>query len=339
MLARLKFNIDQLVNEILDQIPQDLIINGRVLDPAIGGGQFVAEVERRKRAAGKTNAEIKNSVFGFESNILRRDFAVNKNKLISNYQVVDFIEEDLTNMKFDVIVGNPPYGKDTKAKRWTLWEEFVKKSMTLADTVAMVVPQSLTSPGNTWGLVKSNCSVINVDVSKHFNVGSTFCYFIATPNQEQLTTKIITSDKEYNIDIRKLPFLPVNINDTTINQIDQLMSRASRKWRRGELHTSNKHLFNDNGKYEVMHTNAQTLHTDVNHANLNKIRVGVTLSGYPTFKVITNGYMSQACFWTEFDNVADAQAFADECNGSDVQELLNNFKWSGWNSKEVIECL
>ena len=51
MIGRLKFNIDPLVNRILDQIPEDILIHGIVLDPAIGGGQFVKEVERRKRAA------------------------------------------------------------------------------------------------------------------------------------------------------------------------------------------------------------------------------------------------------------------------------------------------
>jgi hypothetical protein len=65
MIGRLKFEIDPLVNQMLDQIPEDIIVNGIILDPAIGGGQFVKEVERRKRAAGKTDAEIFATVFGF----------------------------------------------------------------------------------------------------------------------------------------------------------------------------------------------------------------------------------------------------------------------------------
>jgi hypothetical protein len=98
-------------------------------------------------------------------------------------------------------------------------------------------------------------------------------------------------------------------------------------------------LFSATGKYDVMHTNAQTLKSDTNHPNRTKIRVAVSLSGYPTFQVITNGYVSQACFWTECNSLADAQALADECNGAEIQKILEVFKWSGWNSKEVIKCL
>ena len=71
MIGRLKFEFNNLVNQILDQIPEELLINGTVLDPSIGGGQFIKEVERRKRAAGKTDAEIASTVFGIEENVLR----------------------------------------------------------------------------------------------------------------------------------------------------------------------------------------------------------------------------------------------------------------------------
>jgi hypothetical protein len=129
------------------------------------------------------------------------------------------------------------------------------------------------------------------------------------------------------------------VNEDTLKQAKLLSSRKNHEWKRGELHTSNKELFNDNGKFTVMHTNAQTLRTDADHTNRNKIRVAVSLSGYPTFNVITDGYVSQACFWTEFSTVEEATSFAKECNSTEIQDILKIFKWSGWNSKEVISCL
>lgn len=250
----------------------------------------------------------------------------------------NFIELEF-DMKFDVIVGNPPYQKDNaKAKRWTLWEEFVKKSKTLANTVVMVTPQSITSPG-TFDLIRKNATVINVDVSKYFNVGSTFCYWVIDTSKPSTSTKIITDEKEYKLDLTKVDFLPSTITDETLSLIDSLTKRKARTWRRGELHTSKTDLFHTKGKYDVMHTNAQTLKSNTEHPNKNKIRVAVTLSGYPTFKIITNGYVSQACFWTECKDLKDAQALADECNGPEIQKMLSIFKWSGWNSKEVIKCL
>ena len=240
---------------------------------------------------------------------------------------------------FDEVVGNPPYQKvGSKAKRWTQWEEFVKKSKTLATDITMVTPQSITGPGK-FDLIKDHATFINIDVGKHFDVGSTFCYWNIDTTKPSTGTKIITAEKEYQIDLTKIDFLPATITDDTLVLINKLTSRKARIWNRGELHTSNTSLFSATGKYDVMHTNAQTLKSDSDHPNRTKIRVVVSLSGYPIFQVITNGYVSQACFWTECKSIADAQALADECNGVEIQKILEVFKWSGWNSKEVIKCL
>lgn len=274
---------------------------------------------------------VYNDKYGFLCNQIRR-----------KYPGITVAQGDFTtlefDMKFDVVVGNPPFQKDTKAKRWTLWEEFVKKSKSLADVVVMVTPQSITGPG-TFKLIKDHAVVINVDVSKHFDVGSTFCYWMIDSSKTVHETQIITDNNQYQLDLSKIDFLPMTINDETLALIDTLKSRRARVWKRGELHTSNSALFSTTGKYAVMHTNAQTLKSNIEHENRQKIRVAVSLSGYPTFQIITNGYVSQACFWTECSSIEEAQQLADECNGPEIQKILEVFKWSGWNSKEVIKCL
>lgn len=338
LLARLKFDIGILVDRILDHIPQDRLIHGRVLDPAMGGGQFLKAVEQRKRAAGLGDHEIRDSVHGWENNVIRVNYAVNRHGLAGTCSVRSFLDGG-DNMRFDVIVGNPPYQRDdSAAKRWTLWDRFANEALDRADLVAMVVPQSLMSPGKIWDRVKASCKVLETDVSKHFNVGSTFCYFISDV-QHSGSTRVISLGCEKEIAVDTLPFLPPKVTDHTLALLDRLLSRPRRDWHRGELHTSNKRLFSDSGRYTVMHTNAQTLRTDVQHANLHRIRVGVTLSGYPRFQAVRDAYMSQACMWTEFPDHATAEAFAAECNGPEIQEMLSTFKWSGWNSKQVIELL
>lgn len=343
MLSRIKFEIEPLVVEMLNQLPERVWTSttATFLDPAIGGGQFVQAIEQRLRDHGHSNQNIRKRVFGLEDSDLHIRYAVNKHKLVGQYAkkpYEKFLELD-NSMKFDVIIGNPPFQRsDTDAKRWTLWDQFVKKSFELADTVAMVTPQSITSPG-PFAMIKEKATAINIDVSKHFNVGSTFAYFVAHNQKNQGNAKLITDHGEYDHDIKNVDFLPFVINEETLEQINWLKQRNSRKWKRGELHTSNKDLFEDNGCYEVIHTNAQTLHSNIQHSNLTKIRVCVTLSGYPKFLVIQNAYCSQATMWTEFDTVKEAQAFADDCNGEYIQKIMQNFKWSGWNSKEVIEHL
>jgi tRNA1(Val) A37 N6-methylase TrmN6 len=324
-----------------------------VLDPSCGRGEFLVGIAKRMMAAG--NNDVLSHLYAADTSNL--NLQVTKKRLehlarthgtqstlefsnLIHYNDVKELFTSIGDMRFDVIIGNPPFQRnDIAAKRWTLWEPFVEKSLETADHVAMVVPQSLTSPGRMFEMVREKCKVLNIDVSKHFNISSTFCYFVADIKSEISVTSIITSDGVYEADLRSLPFLPIEINGDSMDKLKKLMSRTRRKWRRGELHTSNKDLFTDNGLYEVMHTNAQTLRTDVTHDNLKKIRVGVSLSGYPKFVLIHGAYLSQACMWTEFDDIADAQIFADECNDAEIQELLKLFKWSGWNSKQVIEYL
>jgi len=342
MLERIK-PLSGLVNEMLDQLPESVWNSDSTtfFDPAIGGGQFVREIERRLRQHGHSVANIHSRVYGFEYNLALVDLAVNMNKLVGQYSRMPyekFLELD-NSMKFDVIVGNPPFQRsNTVAKRWTLWDQFVRKSFELAGTVAMITPQSITSPG-PFSLIKDKATTINIDVSKHFNVGSTFAYFIAHNTKNTGNARLITANGEFEQNIKDVEFLPFVINDETLEQINWLKQRQSRKWKRGELHTSNKDLFDANGQYEVVHTNAQTLYSNANHPNLSKIRVCITLSGYPRFQVIQKTYCSQATMWTEFDTVKEAEDFATECNGEYIQSIMNNFKWSGWNSKEVIEHL
>jgi 23S rRNA A1618 N6-methylase RlmF len=313
----------ELVEEILDQIP-NLTVNKKIL--VLFNVEFIVSL------VDTFNVNNNNITFYSDHD--------NKTKIANRIGVNVITNLEKLKMKFDVVVGNPPFQKSNNdAKRWTLWEQFVKKALELScDTVAMITPQSITSPG-PFSLIKDRATIINTNISKHFNVGSTFAYFVMSDSINQSTAKIISSNGEYYCDLKNIDFLPFLINEDTLSQIEWLKSRTSRTWKRGELHTSKKELFNDSGEYDVIHTNAQTLKSSTVHENLSKIRVCVTLSGYPKFMVITNTYCSQATMWTEFKTMKEAKQFAKECNGNLIQEIMTNFKWSGWNSKEVIECL
>jgi hypothetical protein len=121
MLGRIKFQIEPLVNEILDQLPAEVWSSKTTtfFDPAMGGGQFVREIERRLREAGHTDVNISGRVYGCESSLLSVKYAVNKYKLAGTYSVGDFLAQDFGDMKFDVIVGNPPYNSNDTSRENT----------------------------------------------------------------------------------------------------------------------------------------------------------------------------------------------------------------------------
>lgn len=253
---------------------------------------------------------------------------------------IDTITSLESDMKFDLVLGNPPFQKGHDAKRWTLWQEFVEKAFEISPTVAFVTPQSITGPRALEKI--KGASVLNLDVSKHFKVGSTFCYWVVNRDNPSKWTRVVTEEETFDLDFNTVPFLPLEITDKNLELLNSLVSRQSdRVWKRGEFHTTYKEMIAKKGGTEVFHTNAQTLAVTkaFQHDNLNKVRVAVSLSGYPEFKVIKGQYCSQATLWTEFSTLKEAREFAKECNGEEIQEMLKVYKWSGWNSKEVISLL
>ena len=247
MLARLKFDITDLVNEILDHIPDDAIINGTVLDPAIGGGQFVKEIERRKRLAGKTDQEISETVFGYEENILRRDYAVNKYKLKGNYIVDNFLERDFKDMKFDVIIGNPPYQDEHRSGN-PLWPLFVKKGFELIQRdgyLSMITPGRWVLPGHNikedkiriWDLCVGSHNTLSINLgecSKYFSEGNSadyFSYFITQKSNPRGLSKITSSDNQFDLDLTTVSWLPYrNCNLTTIRILKKISAKQHKSF-------------------------------------------------------------------------------------------------------------
>ncbi len=115
MLGRLKFDLDKLVGEILDQLPPTVWSSDTAfLDPAIGGGQFVKQIEQRLIERGTDTYHLPLKVSGFETNNMRINYAVNKHNLKGEYGVADFSKEcAIVNIEKMNVVGNWPFTSGT----------------------------------------------------------------------------------------------------------------------------------------------------------------------------------------------------------------------------------
>jgi hypothetical protein len=245
MLARLNFEFPVLVKEMFDQLPKWVWKSETTtfLDPSMGGGQFVKEIEKRLREAGHSDENIKKRVFGFEKNIIRVNFAIDKNKLVGTYNVLNFLSWE-PNMKFDVIVGNPPY-QAAKNGDYSFWARFVDKSNTmLADNgyLSMVIPIGWMSPTNDIRqgqrsimrdiFAKENTCYINVDKDlgkKYFyGIGQKFTWFVLQKGNYKIT-KLDLGKNQIEIDISKMPFLP-NTPDSVGVRIISKISNSKDRW-------------------------------------------------------------------------------------------------------------
>ena len=149
MILRLKLKIDKLVNEMLDQLPEEVWLNPHVtfLDPAMGGGQFLKEAIRRLRAHGYSDENISSRVFGVAEDEIDLNYARKNAKLIGKYGTggVDFDFEGEFGLKFKDFVGlgNPPYniGNTDGAQTYT---PFVKKLLSMNPSyLALVLPSQI----------------------------------------------------------------------------------------------------------------------------------------------------------------------------------------------------
>lgn len=299
MLSRMKFEIEPLVNEMLDQLPASVWTSNSntFFDPAIGGGQFVREIERRLRAHGHSDANIRRRVFGLEESDLHIRYAVNKNKLVGQYArktYEKFFELDDT-MKFDVVIGNPPYqsGNGEKGGKHSLWRKFVKQGFNLVKKngyVAMVCPGFPYQANDLSLNFTENTPLVLVnDASHHFpGVGSEIKYWIVKEGIHALPFVVDGSvwQNGLNDDPTQHPLVISIINK--VNAFPQFECKQDKGY-------NSTQLKNDNADYFEVPTGKSVF--PIRHASTVKIcyvskptechtknKVMMTFSGYPDFE-------------------------------------------------------
>ena len=200
MLQRRRFEIKDLVNTMLDALPAETWTSSTTtfLDPSIGGGQFVAAIEKRLADAGHSAENIKNRVFGYEANTLRIRTTVGRMKLKGTYRKSNFINEDNT-MKFDVVVGNPPY-QDAENDKRMLWNQFCDKAIDVTKDngyIAFVTPKTWLHTNsnihNSYKLLEdyqTQKAVVYGAGDTPFSVGSSISYHITQKIERTTTTPV-----------------------------------------------------------------------------------------------------------------------------------------------------
>ena len=219
MLQRLKFDIKDLVNEMIDKLPKEVFTSKTTTfyDPSMGGGQFIIEVENRLRQYGHSDENISKRVFGYVENRIPFNYIMNTHKLVGNYKTK--INE---NMKFDVILGNPPYQETLGASRGkSIWDKFVLKSYSLLKPegyLSLIHPGSWRAPKGRFKyiqkLYKEN-NLIFLKLSDYkqgyetFGVGTNYDYFVLQKSPNQGKTHLIDTEGNSDIiDISLLEFIP-----------------------------------------------------------------------------------------------------------------------------------
>jgi hypothetical protein len=274
----------ELWNEIISHIPDSVLLKDdvKILCPAVGHGSEADVIVRRMHLLGRTADEIKNSIYLLDK--YRVFTKALQRKGYTNIICADFLGWE-TDMKFDVVIGNPPYQNPHGVNSHALWENFIEKSHELVNQngyVAMVTPHIGRRKikqkffDNDFIFYKSE------GVEKFFpSIGSTFCYHIVRNSSTGVKTKV--GNSEYNLS--KYGFIPSNINEEVEELLDELFTGTPLNVQGGGIHGSNKHLFSDTQNkefpYKYQHTSSQTKYCSKKcKAMEHKLKVVCSKSGY-----------------------------------------------------------
>lgn len=200
--------------------------------------------------------------------------------------------------------------------------------------------------------------LINLNLNeckKHFNVGSTFSYYLIQKTiTDNLETNVVSEYNKQitkdNINFKKLinmKFLPIHINNDTIKIVNKITNNKNRLKieRTRKLDTSAKtkrHLSiqkNEKFKYITYHTTTKTYYSDIKLDIYEESKILLNMAGYLKPKIVNNCNITESKFYIIPNNSDECNKIMNVLQSSEVIEYLKLCKYSGFNSRPVLESI
>ncbi len=221
-----------LVNCILDKIPNEVWENSKstFCDLSMGKGTFLIEiVNRLVYIYGYNEEDAKSRVFGYDirfkyvGHLKRRGY---KNVFFKDSLIEEF------DMKFDVVLGNPPYqDNSSNSDAGKLYIQFTKKSLEIVKEngiVSFVTPETLIRDGRNKFNIRDihGLKYVNHTTNDYFNVGVNIISWLIDKKYDGLVEVI---NRDGTIDYRnKLKPLVDKTEVIGVNLFEKLKEQKSK---------------------------------------------------------------------------------------------------------------
>ena len=189
-----------LVQEMVDKIPQEVKKdpNSKFLDPAAGTGSYAIVLFYELKKYHSEEHILNNMLYVCETNRFR--LRILKNLGIKNIYEGSFLKQDFKDMKFDVVIMNPPFQDITSDSTNTtsLDTQFIQKAYNLSSQYVVSISSASWSSKSSnkfknWILSLKQLELFKDIPSKVFDIALPTCYFVINKNHNSKITTVISS--------------------------------------------------------------------------------------------------------------------------------------------------
>ena len=201
------FTPPSLVKEMLDKIPEEIWKSSETtfLDPCFGSGTFIRYIIKKLREYGHSDENISKRIWGIDISKKWynrvKHFKVGKYNINNIYCCDSLKTHILDNMKFDVIVGNPPYKNGLHLRFLNLVYSLSKEYIIWLSPSIWIIDGKKTNKSykKIRSLIDNNLKEVTLfNGNRMFNVGLYFPFSIIVINKKGRNGKIKVENRIYN---------------------------------------------------------------------------------------------------------------------------------------------
>lgn len=242
-------------------------------------------------------------------------------------------------MKFDVVIGNPPYQRDTKGDRGgsssnPLWWEFSNIAFNLVKeggVVSLITPDNIMSGGEQFtslligSKAKYDLKLIDFSANDHFSVGIKICRWVAikrNPTGEATNNGIAFDPTKVGV-VFSSPELNSIITTMCGHESDKLNFNTSNRWDKAPITKRVKKQGNDIALADLKNDSSElyphaVMNNDkIKYSHFSSKDVGVWRVFVPQFSTNTK-------FFVDDTMAATASTWTHRCNSKEEAEKIKD---------------